>query len=233
MKPRTLRIATYNLQKCVGLDLRRRPDRILSVLAATGAQVAVLQEADKRLPPRPAALPHDMAESHGWRVAEFGDHAGSLGWHGNAMLVRGDVTVRNTGHINLPGLEPRGAIWAELDTPVGGLRVVGAHLGLIRRYRLLQLAAIRRALALLPDSPTVIAGDFNEWGEEQPLQAQLGPYRLQPTRPSYPAPRPVATLDRFALGPGLSGDQPRVHAAQPARIASDHLPVWIDVTAPQ
>src|SRR6056297_1038252 len=48
MKPATLRIATYNLQKCVGLDLRRRPDRSLEVIEALGAQIVVLQEADKR-----------------------------------------------------------------------------------------------------------------------------------------------------------------------------------------
>ena len=61
----TLRLASYNLQKCVGLDLRRRPDRTLGVINDLKASVVVLQEADKRLPPRPAALPHEMAEADG------------------------------------------------------------------------------------------------------------------------------------------------------------------------
>lgn len=60
-----IRIASYNLQKCVGLDLRRRPDRSLTVIGQLAAQVVVLQEADRRLAPRPAALPHDMAEAEG------------------------------------------------------------------------------------------------------------------------------------------------------------------------
>ena len=226
MKAPALKIATYNLQKCVGLDLRRRPGRTLAVLSALAPDVAVLQEADKRLPPRPAALPHGMAEAEGWRVVDFGEPAGSLGWHGNAMLVRDTVTVRATGHIELPGLEPRGAVRADLDTVIGTLRVVGAHLGLIRRYRLLQLAAIRRALAGLDPVPTVIAGDFNEWGDSAPLQAQLGPYRLLPPVPSYPAPRPVGALDRIAVSAGLEAETPRTHLMQPARIASDHLPLW-------
>lgn len=231
MKARKLRLATYNLQKCVGLDFRRRPDRSLKVLEATGADVAVLQEADKRLPPRPAALPHEMAEANGWRIANVGEPGGSLGWHGNALILRGESRVTDTGHLDLPGLEPRGMIRVDLDTPIGPLRVIGTHLGLIRRYRLLQLAAIRRWLEELAPLPTVIAGDFNEWGELQALQAQLGPYRILPSRPSYPAPRPVAALDRFAVGSGLRAAPPRIHTSQPARIASDHLPVWIDLSA--
>lgn len=231
MKPHKLRVATYNLQKCVGLDMRRRPDRSLVVIGELEADLVVLQEADKRVPPRPAALPHDMAEAQGWRIVDMGHPAASLGWHGNALLLRSDsdIEVTGTGRIELPGLEPRGAIRVDLDTPIGPLRVVGTHLALIRRYRLLQLAAIRHALERLPERPTLIAGDFNEWGDPQGLQAQLGPYKILASHPSYPAPRPVAALDRFALGPGLSASEPRAQTAQPARIASDHLPVWIDV----
>jgi len=225
-----MRIATYNLQKCVGLDLRRRPDRSLNVLNALGADIAVLQEADKRLPPRPAALPHDMVEEDGWTILPFGAPGGSLGWHGNAMLIRGDITPISTAHIDLPGLEPRGAIRADLETPIGPLRVVGLHLGLVRRYRLLQLAAICRALRDLPLLPTVFAGDFNEWGKGMALDAAVKRVQFLPPRASFPAPRPVAPLDRIALSPDLMAQDTGVHTGQPAHIASDHLPVWADVT---
>ncbi|MCG7574703.1 endonuclease/exonuclease/phosphatase family protein [Phaeobacter sp. CNT1-3] len=225
------RVASYNLQKCVGLDLRRRPARSLQVIEALGADLVVLQEADKRLPPRPAALPHGLVEAHGWQILPFGQVGGSLGWHGNAMLARPDVDVLRTGHIDLPGLEPRGAICADLRTRCGQLRVVGTHLGLIRRYRLLQLTAIRRHLDTLAPLPTVIAGDFNEWGDEQPMSAQLGEIEVLATPASYPAPRPVAGLDRFALSPDLKVLGTGVHRQRPARIASDHLPVWLDLPA--
>ena len=230
MKARGLRIATYNLQKCVGLDLRRRPDRSLNVLNALGADIAVLQEADKRLPPRPAALPHDMIEEDGWTILPFGAPGGSLGWHGNAMLIRGDITLITTAHIDLPGLEPRGAIRADLETQIGPLRVVGLHLGLVRRYRLLQMAAICRALRDLPMLPTVIAGDFNEWSKGMALDAAVKRVQFLPPRASFPAPRPVAPLDRIALSPDLTAQGTGVHTSQPAHIASDHLPVWADVT---
>ncbi|MYM53995.1 endonuclease/exonuclease/phosphatase family protein [Thalassovita mangrovi] len=225
----TCRIASYNLQKCVGLDLRRRPDRSLQVIEALQAQVVVLQEADKRLPPRPAALPHDMVEDHGWTIVPFGQPGGSLGWHGNAMLVRPGVGIRKTAHVELPGLEPRGAICAELDTGIGPIRVIGAHLGLVRRYRLLQVAAIVRHLREMPDMPTVLAGDFNEWGSVMPLDTVAQGLRFIHARLSYPAPRPVAALDRIALSDHLRFTRTGVHKAQPARVASDHLPVWADL----
>jgi endonuclease/exonuclease/phosphatase family metal-dependent hydrolase len=224
-----IRIASYNLQKCVGLDLRRRPDRILNVIADLAAQVVVLQEADKRLAPRMAALPHEMAEAEGWQVAEFGQPGGSLGWHGNAMLLGPGLRVVETQHIELPGLEPRGAVRADLETDLGPLRVVGLHLGLVRRHRLLQVAAIMRALARLAPCPTVLAGDFNDWRGGAALDAVAQGVEFVSTRPSYPALRPVARLDRLAISPDLVPLQTGVHMTRPARVASDHLPVWADL----
>lgn len=230
MKPSEIRIASYNLQKCVGLDLRRRPDRSLGVINAIGADIAVLQEVDKRLPPRPAALPHDMVESDGWRILPFGAPGGSLGWHGNAMLVRGAVRIRDSFHVTLPGLEPRGAICAEFDTAIGPLRIVGLHLGLIRRDRLRQVAAILRHLDRRAPCPTILAGDFNDWGRGAALESSADGLRFVTTPPSFPAPRPVAMLDRFALSADLEPVSAGVYSGRPARIASDHLPVWLDVT---
>lgn len=235
MTPEIVRIATYNLQKCVGLDLRRRPDRSLQVINGLCAQIVVLQETDKRLPPRPAALPHDMVEADGWNIlpfgAPFGSPGGSLGWHGNAMLISAGITIGDIAHMNLPGLEPRGAIRADLDTPIGPLRVVGLHLGLLQRHRLLQMSAIMRALRDLPARPTILAGDFNDWSRGAALDATAHGVSFTATPPSFPAPRPVARLDRFALSPELRALATGAYSARPAHVASDHLPVWADIAA--
>jgi endonuclease/exonuclease/phosphatase family metal-dependent hydrolase len=230
MSASPIRIATYNLQKCVGLDLRRRPGRSLQVINALKAEIIVLQEADKRMPPRPAALPHDMVEADGWRILPFGAPGGSLGWHGNSMLMRGDCDLIETAHLELPGLEPRGAIRADFDTPIGRLRIVGLHLGLIRRYRLLQIAAIMRSLRKLPACATVLTGDFNDWSRSAAaLDATAHGLSFVATPPSFPALNPVARLDRFALSPDLRVVATKAHTTRPARVASDHLPVWADI----
>ncbi len=227
---RSLRLATYNLQKCVGMDMRRRPDRSLQVINALKADIVILQEADKRLPPRPAAMPHDLIETQGWQALDFGQPSGSLGWHGNAMLIRSGVACVTTSGLELPGLEPRGAILAELDTAIGPLRVIGLHLGLLRRYRLMQLMAITRTLRQRAPMPTIIAGDFNEWGPKTALDAATPGLDFVATHNSFPAPRPIAALDGFAHTPDLKPLNHAVHKARPATSASDHLPVWVDLT---
>jgi len=171
-----------------------------------------------------------MVAARGWRVVPFGQPGGSLGWHGNARLLGGGIESAATGQIELPGLEPRGAILADLETPIGPLRIIGVHLGLLRRYRLMQLGAIARALRTRPDRPTVLAGDLNEWGPTSALDAAIPQLDfVEPASHSFPAPRPVAALDRFALGDGLAAQAHGVYRRRPAAIASDHLPVWIDL----
>ena len=41
---RTLRVCTYNIHKCKGLDRRTRPERIASVIAELDADIVALQE---------------------------------------------------------------------------------------------------------------------------------------------------------------------------------------------
>jgi endonuclease/exonuclease/phosphatase family metal-dependent hydrolase len=145
------------------------------------------------------------------------------------MLAAPHVNVGDTGHINLPGLEPRGAIYADLNTAIGEVRVVGLHLGLLRYYRLLQVAAIMRRLRQLSPLATVLAGDFNEWGGGKDLDATSKGVTFIKTPASFPAPSPVARLDRFAISAELLPLDMGTHTTQPARIASDHLPVWVDL----
>nr|WP_321252524.1 endonuclease/exonuclease/phosphatase family protein [uncultured Ruegeria sp.] len=225
----TLRLASYNIQKCVGLDLRRQPQRILQVLEGMKADIVVLQEADKRLPPRPAALPHFMLDEAGWNIVDLGG-AGSLGWHGNAVIWRGDaIQVRSASHHELPGLEPRGAVQVEFDTQIGPLRVMGVHLGLLPASRRQQLTQLRRSDAGQNCMPTVWAGDFNEWSRQPVLDHLVPGMRFLPPVASFPAAQPLGALDRIALGGGLEAMLHGVHNARPAHIASDHLPVWADL----
>ncbi len=224
-----VRIASYNIQKCVGMDMLRNPTRTMVAIRALRADIVVLQEADKRLAPRPSALPPELARARGLEPVDFGPPQGSLGWHGNAMLIASTVTLRETACLDLPGIEPRGAIRADLDTPLGAIRVVGVHLGLLRRSRLAQLTEIHTHLQKLTPLPTVIAGDFNEWGAMGKLSPALPGYDFVHTGQTYPAARPTGSLDSFALTAEFNAVDSRVLKRVPARTASDHLPVWVDL----
>ena len=86
-----------------------------------------------------------------------------------------------------------------------------------------------RRLNRLPQMATVIAGDFNEWGSMAALDATAKGVHFAYTPPSYPAPRPVARLDRIAHCDRLDVVKSGHYTANPAHIASDHLPVWADL----
>lgn len=229
----SLRLASYNLHKCVGLDGRRDPGRVLDVLNGIGADIIALQEVDRRLGPRPAALPRALIEGQSdFTVPDLPINMVSLGWHGQTILTRGHA-VSATQRINLPGMEPRGAVLAEIQLPSGGaLRVVGVHLGLVRRARQLQLRAILRALARRVPMPTVILGDFNEWSARRGLEPLAGAFMLHAPGRSFHAARPIAALDRIALDPQITLSDAGVVNTTLARAASDHLPIWADITLP-
>ena len=48
--------ASYNIRKAICADRRRRPERILEIIAEFGPDVVALQEADRRFGPRNAAI---------------------------------------------------------------------------------------------------------------------------------------------------------------------------------
>ena len=103
------------------------------------------------------------------------------------------------------------------------------HLGLIRRYRRLQLEQLRARLRTLPELPTLIAGDFNEWSANKGLEALSDMKVIAPGR-SFHAARPLAPLDRIAHCDAHGLLDAGVCETPLARRASDHLPVWADFT---
>ena len=225
-----MRVASYNIRKAVGLDRRRDPARILEVLNALEADVAVLQEADLRLGPRPSALPRFLIEQEtDFQIAHLARNDVSLGWHGNAILVRKGIDIEASGHVDLPGLEPRGAVSVRLRPGKGqGLTVVGVHLGLLRGWRLRQMRTLRDTLGHSTDD-VLIAGDFNEWSPTMGFDPLEDAFDVLSPGRSFHSRRPMAQLDRFASGERIAVTDAGVHETGAARIASDHLPVWADV----
>ncbi len=229
MTPPMVVVASYNIRKAIGSDRRRRPDRILDVLCEIDADIIALQEADRRFGNRASALPvHMIAEHTPYVPVPLDVRPGSLGWHGNALLVRRTATILSHATIVLPALEPRGAVLA--DIRVGGLdvRVVGMHLDLSGLWRRRQAHAIIAGLAARPDAlPTVMMGDLNEWRLSGGCLSDFAQhFRFAPTGPSFHARRPVARLDRIIVSDDLAVADSGVHRSPGARNASDHLPIW-------
>ena len=232
-----LRLVSYNIQKAVGLDLRRDPARILGVIDELKADIVVLQEVDKRLGARPTALPRFLIEQHtDFVVADIAENDVSLGWHGNAILVRRGFRVLRTARLALPGLEPRGAVLAKVApteaTNGSKITVIGAHLSLLRSWRRRQARALHDHAEAGDLPSTIIAGDFNEWSMRKGLGPLHPTFTIVTPGRTFPANRPVGALDRVALGSHLRLHRAGVADGGSARVASDHRPVWIDLQIP-
>ena len=249
----SITLASYNMHKAVGLDGRRDPHRVLKVLQEIDADIVALQEADRRVGGRGSTMPHELIDSHGlYKPVHLGvrhkrmfDKARkhtdrllrintrNIGWHGNAILVKPHIGVLDCAALDLPTLEPRGAVIAELLVGETPLRVVGMHLDLSGLWRRRQMRAIIEAIQARPHKmPTVLMGDTNEWravaGCLNDLRAE---FHIAPTGPSFHSRHPVAALDRIIVDKELRIDAAGVHRSPSARRASDHVPIWARLSA--
>jgi endonuclease/exonuclease/phosphatase family metal-dependent hydrolase len=246
-------LASYNMRKAIGLDRRRDPHRVLDVLHEIDADIIALQEADRRFGGRASAVPRELIDSHGvYRPVHFGVrhkrmlekarrhtdrllrvNTRNIGWHGNAILVKRHIGVIDCAALELPTLEPRGAVLAELLVGDKPLRVIGMHLDLSGLWRKRQMRAILEAIQERPQKmPTVLMGDTNEWRTVAGCLRELEPeFHIAPTGPSFHARHPVAQLDRIIVHKDLNIEAAGVHMSPSARRASDHLPIWARVSA--
>lgn len=227
-----IRVASYNMRKAIGTDRRRRPDRTLAVLNELAADVVALQEADRRFGARLSAIPPRMIEEHSdYMPVPLAERAGSIGWHGNALLVKKHVEVLDTELVALPSLEPRGAVLADLRIGDRELRVVGMHLDLSGLWRRRQANAILDYLAARRGSPpTVLMGDLNEWTLRGGCLRDFGcEHVLAECGRSFHSRRPMAQLDRIMVSRDLQILASGAHGSAAARRASDHLPIWAEL----
>ncbi len=223
-----LTFASYNIRKAIGLDRRRDPGRIMAVLHELDADVVALQECDRRFGGRISALPRQALEEDHWQIADIAMMPESIGWHGNALLVKRGIELRASHPIDLPTVEPRGAACVELGLGSAMLRVVGMHLDLSGLRRRHQLRSVLSWLDRQKDAPcpTVLMGDLNEWSRHGgALREFAEPWRLHEPGPSFPSRRPIARLDRIITSPHWEVVETRVHHSALAARASDHLPV--------
>src|SRR3546814_5011969 len=121
------------------MDKRFDPDRTAAVIGEIGADVIALQEADQGFGDRYGLIDLSRLERDcGLLPVPVASMSKSHGWHGNLLLCREGI-VRDVHQIRLPGVEPRGALVVDMELGNGPLRIVSAHLGLLRRSRAQQI----------------------------------------------------------------------------------------------
>ncbi len=149
-----MRLITWNVN-----SIRARLPRVLELLQQHRPDVVCVQETKVG----PDAFPHDALRTHGYQAV-----AASEGrWNGVALLVRRDAEVEGVVS-SLPGApDPVEARW--MEATIDGVRVASVYVPNGRDLehpmfdvKLRFLEAMRDHLAaLVPEGPTVVAGDVN------------------------------------------------------------------------
>ena len=229
-----LTFASYNIHKAVGVDRRRDPERIIAVLREVDADIIALQEADLRLGDRASVLPKALLDDTPWRVVPVAKRPRSIGWHGNAILVRRDMAIESGEALDLPTIEPRGAACAVVRHQGARVRIIGTHLDLSGLRRRAQVRALLKFVSECEgDCPTVIAGDFNQWGRSTGAMREFGDrWTLITPGASFPSRKPIARLDRLVASAAFSVIASGAHHTALSAIASDHLPVTATLELP-
>jgi endonuclease/exonuclease/phosphatase family metal-dependent hydrolase len=224
-----LRIATYNIHRCVGRDGIEAPERIAAVLRGINADVTALQEVafDAQNPKNTLA---DLARSVDAQAIAGPTLEERKGHYGNALLSRIAPDSIDRLDISVPGREPRGAIAIRLRLSGSIVRIVATHLGLRPGERRYQMG---RLLPLLEDpnaAVTILLGDFNEWFLwGRPLRWANRRFGSMPAPATFPSHRPVLALDRIWVDPADRLISLHRHRHASAAIASDHLPLVAQV----
>jgi endonuclease/exonuclease/phosphatase family metal-dependent hydrolase len=231
-----LRIATYNIHRCRGLDRRTSAMRIADVLAGIEADVIALQEVVGAGPGGPGhAEELGAALGMGWVMAPARHLRGHL--FGNVTLSRFPIRRHTQYDLTWKTCEPR--CCQRVDVAIGPhvLHLYNVHLGtalLERRAQALRLAAIVQDRRVA--GPKVVLGDFNEWTKglatsmlSELLQSiDLFPYLKR--RRTYPGIFPILHLDHIYYQGEVEVRNVELPRTRKALVASDHLPLVADLS---
>jgi len=241
---KSIRILTYNVHSCVGMDGKISPRRIARVIAQYQPDVVALQELDVgRL--RTGNM-HQAKIISEYLAMEYHFHPSihiEEERYGNAILTHLPVKLIKTGILPIlptkPWLEPRGVIWVAIEAYGQQFNLLNTHLGLRPAERTIQ------ANALLGDEwlanvncigPVVICGDFNclpNSTVHKRFSQQLNDMQilLEDHRPkkTLGGRIPSARIDHMFGNSMVNVQHVEVPRTQLTRTASDHLPLIVDI----
>jgi endonuclease/exonuclease/phosphatase family metal-dependent hydrolase len=241
---RSIRIATYNVHKCRGMDRRTKPLRIAEIVSDLDADVVCLQEVMDLQDGDPE---HDQARTilrhlQGYEPV-FGETRKHLGGpYGNLTLSRFPVRLWRNYDLTWRKRERRGCLRTDLEVGAEALlHVFNVHLGtgFIERRR--QGTRMLGSDVLGDEALSgarIVVGDFNEWTRGLASRLMAGEFDSVDMRAysrygrTYPGLAPVLHLDHFYYDRQLKLKGFSLCRSRLALLASDHLPLVADFELP-
>ena len=236
--PIRLRVVTYNVHKCRGMDGMTSPQRIGRILRTLDADVIGLQEV---LDVRDGLSELDQVrylansfDGYSWCVGENRILHG--GAYGNMTLSRLPIKAFHNYDLTHNHREPRGCLRTELSVKdKTTLQAFNLHLGtgfIERRHQVRYLLGHLEREAVT--GPRILFGDFNEWTRGLTTRTltrkfdTFGPKIMLNQRRTYPGTFPILHLDHFYFDSTLQLDHMHLVRSTESLVASDHLPLVAD-----
>jgi endonuclease/exonuclease/phosphatase family metal-dependent hydrolase len=237
------RIVTYNVHRCVGNDRRLDVARVAAVLARLNPDIVALQELDVgRRRTGGVDQAHEIARQldmacHFHAALQVEEER-----YGDAILTAYPERLVKVGPLpgyhRMRGLEPRGALWVEVEIDGRPVQIINTHLGLVPREQQIQATHLAGPAWLEHADcrwPAILLGDFNATASSvvyRTLTARLRSARRLARRkqPSstFPSPLPVLRIDHHFVSPGIEVQDIFAPFDPLSRVASDHLPLVMD-----
>jgi endonuclease/exonuclease/phosphatase family metal-dependent hydrolase len=237
---RALKVMTYNIHGCSGMDGKVSAARIARVISQYQPDIIALQECyGTRRGEQARAIAAELKEAYHYPT----DLSVLQDDYGNALLSVSPMRLIKAGRLpGLPGrdIEVRGALWATLQFAGADLHFLNTHLGLYSQERQRQSEALMGPEWLGGEScvgPVLLCGDFNAFPSStvyrtltsrlHEAQENAKGHRPQNT---FFGRHPVFRIDHIFCSPEFRTvrvDVPRTHLT---RLASDHLPIVAEVS---
>lgn len=231
-----VRILCYNIHGGYDMHGRRDLKRLHHFMEEHAIDIGVFQEIETR--PSRGGTMQDIETIAG---PERPHHLPGLtmkegeGWYGNLIVSRFPI-VRGLVHDleTIKMLEPRCAVDALIDTPLGTIRLIGTHLSLSPWERWSEVRNLVRLIDAVEETesrPMLLMGDINEWRPSSRLLRHLDEIMDEvPAHRTFPSRWPLFRLDRVWKTNTNRKIDAVVMKNKDIRRLSDHLPIIITIS---
>jgi endonuclease/exonuclease/phosphatase family metal-dependent hydrolase len=237
------RIVTYNVHRCVGNDRRLNVARVANVLAELKPDIVALQELDVgRARTGGVDQAHEIARRLDMACHFHAALTVEEERYGDAILTCFPERLVQVGplpgHPAIRSLEPRGALWVEVEIEGVAVQVINSHLGLVPREQQAQAAFLAGPAWLGHphcNGPKILLGDFNATATSvvyrtflKSLSAARNLAPVKTPTATFPSPLPVLRIDHLFVSPEIKVTGVFAPFSPLTRAASDHLPLVMD-----
>ncbi|WJG09172.1 endonuclease/exonuclease/phosphatase family protein [Aliiglaciecola sp. LCG003] len=240
-----IRLLTYNVHNCLGMDGKVSPRRIARVIAQYKPDIIALQELDigrqRSFNVNQVRIISEYLNMyfhfHPSMHFEQGSYGNAILTHLPGKLIKAEALP--TWH-SIRKCEPRAAICVSVNAGGRIVNIINTHLGLQSAERVAQAKALMGhewlGNSALKKDTTILCGDFNASPRSvaynlftkylHDAQTQLiGHHPKKTFLPRFP----IARIDHVFVPNDVIVKEVRVPRTQLTRVASDHLPLIVDL----